>query len=316
MKSPTDRPRAHSRGRWAEGRSPAESYNGAGAAVRLASRAGGDGDLADEPRQQPRLDDNGDGEGTEQLVDFGLDGQLSQRTFLGVGRPVTGLAVTEVTETATLPQGQNSAVLWAPLGEGTPLGEPWVTVRPPSDRVLPVDVPLQGTLRSGLNLIALPVVPAGIATARALLAELASQGANALRMARLDTVNQSWQEYDALAGGTDFPISGNEGYALALQGPADVILTGAPSPDTVSLLQGVNLVGFPLETGARAFELLAQLGGDTVAVTVAGYDLDTARYVTAAYDDEGQPVGTDFTILRGCADYITLRVDLPGFELR
>ena len=166
-------------------------------------------------------------------------------------------------------------------------------------------------LAPGLTLIGLPVVPTSHTTA----AELAS-ALGADRIERLE--NGVWQVYDATSGTGDFALEANRGYAvrqpLGANGVATI--TGDAPPTTIDLNDGVNLVGFPLDTGTKAFDLMAQIGGDAVVVTVTTYDPATGRYLTAAFNDDAQPVGTNFTIERGRAYYVTVRGPVLGFELR
>ena len=102
----------------AAGRSFADAFERAGAQARRATRRGGpasdSGPDPAEPLQRPRLDDDGDGVGSETLADIGGDGETAALHYLGVATNASQPPrLTGVTGTLHLSTEQSSAVLWA-----------------------------------------------------------------------------------------------------------------------------------------------------------------------------------------------------------
>ena len=99
----------------------------------------------DQAVQHPLLDDNGDGEGSNELDQRG-DGAVASQLYLGTAGGVTGDAegtVTEVefsglTETLYLSSQKSSAQLWAQSEDDSQIASAWVEVRAPGKKLEPL----------------------------------------------------------------------------------------------------------------------------------------------------------------------------------
>ncbi|MBI9085453.1 MAG: DUF1566 domain-containing protein [Desulfobacterales bacterium] len=94
------------------------------------------GRYLDSAMQHPILDDNGDGSGTNDLIDPDGDGQLAADLFIGV-TPLSSNApgdvqVTETAETVFLGEGDEyTADFWARVSNDTRLSSIWIEVKHP-----------------------------------------------------------------------------------------------------------------------------------------------------------------------------------------
>ncbi len=89
----------------------------------------------DNSLQHPLLDDNGDGEGSNDTSGSYEDGLLSKSIFIGVSSITHNdpgdVRITQVTETKFISQGDNSLDLWAKADDDSRLRTIWVEVKPP-----------------------------------------------------------------------------------------------------------------------------------------------------------------------------------------
>ena len=148
----------------AVGKSVLTSFSEAVQKTRLFTSTGTgtpNGPYADDSRQHPLLDDNGDGAGENAPAgDPGGDASLSRGLSIGVST-VTGNApgdvqVTQVSETRILGAAESNASLWARVDDDKRLRSLWLEVKPPgyepnaggSDQVA---MELPGQIYSGYN---------------------------------------------------------------------------------------------------------------------------------------------------------------------
>ncbi|MEE8311531.1 MAG: Ig-like domain-containing protein, partial [Candidatus Binatia bacterium] len=127
--------------RLAEGRSFAEGFDGAAARMRRVTRRGGPavdtGPDPDAPMQRPRLDDDGDGVGSEALGEVGGDGEVAAVQYLGVASSTEQAPrLTAVTGTLHLAAEQTSALLWATTSAPVATSGVWMALRRPSHVVI------------------------------------------------------------------------------------------------------------------------------------------------------------------------------------
>ena len=89
----------------------------------------------DDSWQHPLLDDNGDGVGSNDLLDPVGDGLLSENLFIGVS-PVTGndpgdVTINQVADAVFLEAGEQSTTLWARVDNDSRLDTIWIEIKPP-----------------------------------------------------------------------------------------------------------------------------------------------------------------------------------------
>ena len=79
------------------------------------------------------------------------------------------------------------------------------------------------------------------------------------------------------------------------------------------LKQGFNLIGIACPAdGYTAFQLLTDLTFEN-AVSIQRFDPHTGTFETAAFQSDGQLVGTDFPITPGEGYFIFMKQELSGF---
>ena len=184
-----------------------------------------------------------------------------------------------------------------------------------ADQTNPVvpDVLLQ--LRSGLNMISLPIDPVPARSSFELATEL---GANVKRISRLNSTTQLMEITEVAEGvpqGDSFSIVAKEGYYIEMIVNQDLILEGSANNADVDLAAGMNLVGFQQVTsGMDAYQLLQTIGAESAVASIRHYNQDTGRYETAAYHN-GQLVGTNFLIRRGESYLFSMRQAVSGITL-
>ncbi len=183
------------------------------------------------------------------------------------------------------------------------------------DRTAPItpDFRLRGA--AGLNLVSWPIEPdTGLSSADV----ITQLGGIAQSLARVDSAGQQVETtiWDgAGASGDIFPITAKEGYMLRLAQAYDGVYGGIVAPADANLRVGVNLVGFSaLPANYSAFQLLTDLGGDSVVASVARLDSATGRFTSAAYTADGARVGFDFSIVLGESYLINLIQAVNGFS--
>ena len=80
------------------------------------------------------------------------------------------------------------------------------------------------------------------------------------------------------------------------------------------LMQGTNIMGFAcIPDGYSAFKLLNDLGVAAVA-SVQRFNPDDGKFESAAFDQNGSPVGVDFLITRGEGYIINMKQSIMQFE--
>lgn len=85
----------------------------------------------------------------------------------------------------------------------------------------------------------------------------------------------------------------------------------------VDLEQGFNLVSFGDVTGGSgqtAFDLLQDIGDETVVSSIQRFNSDTGSFDTTAYDANGQPIGVDFPIVSGEGYIIYMKQEVSDFS--
>lgn len=170
-------------------------------------------------------------------------------------------------------------------------------------------------LVAGMNLVSIPLSFDPAIHASDLLISLAP---SLVSVSRIDPVTQI-VEIMTYNGGTplgdDFVFVPRAGYTFTMARPADKILTGNATTDSIDLAVGSNLVGFvaPLP-GYTAYQLLQAIGDATVVASIQRFNRSTGLFETVGYHG-GIPVGANFTIIRGEGFIITMRQAVTEFVL-
>jgi hypothetical protein len=156
-------------------------------------------------------------------------------------------------------------------------------------------------LAIGLNLISLPINDASITTAATLAAKL---GPNCSEVIAFNSELQQLQSYVPGVPLNNFVIVGGAGYFVNLNNPTTVLLTGTgwPSPFNVSLVQGMNLIGMPVnDTVVTTASTLATKIG-TSCQEVVNWACGTQSYISYV---TGVPLN-DFAIRAGDGYFVTV----------
>lgn len=175
------------------------------------------------------------------------------------------------------------------------------------------DVMLQ--LRSGLNMISLPIDPVPARSSFELATEL---GVNVKRISRLNSTTQLMEITEVVEGipqGDSFSIVAKEGYYIEMMENQELVLEGNANNTAVDLAAGMNLIGFQQVTsGMDAYQLLQVIGTESTVASIRHYNQETGRYETAAYNN-GQLVGTNFQIRRGESYLFSMHQAVSGIIL-
>jgi uncharacterized repeat protein (TIGR02543 family) len=143
-----------------------QAFTDASAATRIFTQKGGTANAIapyfDGAIQHPLLDDNGDGSGSNALLNSaGQDGDSLSSFTLGAGANYStnsGLNpadITDVTETRTLTTGQDSTILWADVNDYTQVDSSvWIEIRDLSTELNP---PAGSTIQANLDTKRIPM---------------------------------------------------------------------------------------------------------------------------------------------------------------
>ena len=164
-----------------------------------------------------------------------------------------------------------------------------------------VAAPFSLDLVTGLNLISLPINDASVTNAASLAAKL---GSNCTEVVKFNATEQQLQSYVPGVPLNNFAIVGAEGYFVNLNQPTSVVLTGTgwPSPFSIELVQGLNLIGMPVNDSAvtTASTLAAKIGSN--CREVVNWERGTQSYVSYV---TGVPLN-DFAIRAGDGYFVTV----------
>ena len=169
-------------------------------------------------------------------------------------------------------------------------------------------------LQAGLNLFAYPVaVPSGL-TAFGLLPVLGGP-TELTSVSRLNPTSQLFEEAHYTGGvpqGTDFPVTGSEGYLVEMLVSKRVTFTGTPACPTHTLVAGTNLIGFPcVPAGFSTYDLLGHMGSELQIASVQTLHSTTARFETTLWMS-GAPAGVDGPVAAGQGIFVYARVPVTG----
>ena len=125
-------------------------------------------------------------------------------------------------------------------------------------------------LRSGMNLVALPMDPGLTAF------DLAERiGPNLIAIAHLDPNTQAIERVSRIDGqvqGLDFQIQPYRGLIIEMTAAADLTIAGIPGAGSIDLVAGQHLIGLRgIPAGLDAAALLAALGGPGIVAAIRRY---------------------------------------------
>ena len=170
-------------------------------------------------------------------------------------------------------------------------------------------------LKRGLNLVALPILPAATPDSLALAA---SFGPNLLNLSRIDPAGLQLQTVAAIAGalqGDSFPVVAKEGYLVQMSADTRITLIGANASDAIDLVVGLNLAGFrQVPDSMTAHQLLLLIGDPSTITSISRYQREHGRFTTVAYRD-GTITGPDFPIRRGESYLFSMQQAVTGLVL-
>ncbi|QQO56076.1 MAG: hypothetical protein N838_24700 [Thiohalocapsa sp. PB-PSB1] len=181
-------------------------------------------------------------------------------------------------------------------------------------RTDPGQADLRLMLRSGMNLVALPMDPGLTAF------DLAERiGPNLIAIAHLDPNTQAIERVSRIDGqvqGLDFQIQPYRGLIIEMTAAADLTIAGIPGAGSIDLVAGQHLIGLRgIPAGLDAAALLAALGGPGIVAAIRRYIPAEGRFETLGYDADGNPAGSRFALRRGEAYFISLHQPVAGFAL-
>lgn len=82
----------------------------------------------------------------------------------------------------------------------------------------------------------------------------------------------------------------------------------------VDLNAGLNVITFPcVPTGLSSFQLLQDIGDDTMVSSIQRYNESEGQFETAVYHN-GQPAGVDFPVAAGEGYLIYMKQEVLGFR--
>ncbi len=170
-------------------------------------------------------------------------------------------------------------------------------------------------LVAGMNLISIPLSMDPVLYAGDLLTTLAP---SLLSVSRIDPSTQTVEVMSYNGGsplGDNFVFVPGAGYTFTMAQPADKILAGTVTLDSIDLAIGSNLVGFIAPSASYgAYQLLQAIGDATVVSSVQRFNRTTGLFETVGYYG-GVPVGPDFAIIRGEGYIITMHQEVTGFVI-
>jgi len=156
----------------------------------------------------------------------------------------------------------------------------------------------EGRYAAGMNYYHIPYSVLGGTTAFSLLTDLGGE-TQVTKLQRQNPLDSSVETAEYMSGvlqGTDFAIASGEGYLLTAAQAFSRSFSGATQCPSISLVQGLNLVGLSCLPGNfSAYDLLQYLGGVTAVSSVQRLNIKTGLFETATFWNT-TPVGIDFPI--------------------
>jgi subtilase family serine protease len=137
-------------------------------------------------------------------------------------------------------------------------------------------------------------------------------------MLKFDSTSGRYKEvrYNALGEpeGDDFELVNGEGYIVYSKVQKTVELIFSNECSVAGLKTGVNLLGSScFSVNMTAYQLLQNIGNDTVVSGIQRYNTETGKFETAGYLN-GQPAGVNFLIKAGEGYFIYMKKDVSGFK--
>ncbi len=173
-------------------------------------------------------------------------------------------------------------------------------------------ITLSGTIniKSGLNLIHEPVGSSQLLTVGAWMEQLGGPQ-QIIRVQSIDPVNQLIEtcEYDEsgfLQGAAcDLSLENGIGWLVTAKTSQSRPYSVDANCPVVEYSKGTNLLAFPCaETNETAFTQLAKLGDSNAVTAIQSFDVLSGRWLTAGYDANGQPTGSNFPIRPDSAYFV------------
>jgi len=114
--------------------------------------------------------------------------------------------------------------------------------------------------------------------------------------------------------GDDFDITQAQGVMARVQFSGNLIIRQAVNCPVTNLNAGINIIGIRcIPPGYTSFQMLSQIGNDTVVSSIQKYNIQTGRYETAIYVND-VPSGDAFLIQHGEAYIVHMLTSRGGFD--
>jgi len=160
------------------------------------------------------------------------------------------------------------------------------------------------SLAPGWNLISMPLNDTSVVNASVLMSKI---GEGCEEVLKWDAEAQSWKSYSAgMPPIFDFNIKGGEGYFVRMTSSAEVVFSGKgwDSPFTISLAQGYNLIGLPVNDTSvvNASSLISKIGENCTEVLKWDAEAQSWKSYSA-----GMPPIFDFNIKGGEGYFVNMR---------
>ena len=157
---------------------------------------------------------------------------------------------------------------------------------------------------SGYNTFSPPLNDTSVVNASVLMSKI---GGGCEEVLKWDAEAQSWKSYSAgMPPIFDFNIKGGEGYFVRMTSSAEVVFSGKGwnSPFTISLAQGYNLIGLPVNDTSvvNASSLISKIGENCTEVLRWDAEAQSWKSYSA-----GMPPIFDFNIKGGEGYFVNMR---------
>jgi len=158
------------------------------------------------------------------------------------------------------------------------------------------------TLSPGLNLVGIPIKSSDTPDTFSLIQKLGTQDTIS-KLNRLNPASGIFESarFDASGNpqGLNVPIQPGEGWLVFAKTVSTINVAPQSTCPTINLQPGLNIVGFPCAPKfPQAYGLLQAIGSDTVVSAIQTFDLESGRFLTVTYDQNGAPAGQNFQIQR------------------
>jgi len=158
------------------------------------------------------------------------------------------------------------------------------------------------SLSPGLNLVGIPISLSDIPDTFSLIQTLGTQDTIS-KLSRFSPASGIFESarFDASGNlqGVNAPLQLGEGWLVFAKTISTIDVVPQTTCPTTNLQPGLNIVGFSCASRfSQAHGLLEAIGDSTVVSAIQTFDLQSGRFLTVVYDQNGVAAGPDFQIER------------------